>query len=281
MARPKKSTVDYFPHDTKHGSTIQVLESKWGNDGYAFWFKLLEMIGSHEDHYIDCRKPAEWELLTARTRVSYETATEIVDMLSKLDAIDCFLWTKHNVIFCLKFLGRIEDAYRKRKEKLPTLEKVYAALNIALNEFPAEETPQNEQTDAGSTERERERERESNTTTTTRVQDQLTESFESHRSDLERLFPDINLDVAMAKLIARRGDGPILLDPYETILKWMQTEFKPVGGTNANGKGNTHNIGATGNSGRSGASDGSEGAELYDEETIAFCSRDWPEPGTV
>lgn len=276
MARPKKSTVDYFPHDTKHGSTIQVLESRWGNDGYAFWFKLLEMLGSHENHYIDCRKPAEWELLTARTRVSYETATEIVNMLSKLDAIDCFLWTKHHVIFCIKFLGRIEDAYRKRKEKLPTLEKVYTALNIALREFPAEETPENEQTDAGSTERER----ESNTSTTTRAYEQLTSTFETRRSDLERLFPDINLEVAMAKLITRKGDGPLLLDPYETILKWMQTEFKPAGGSSANNKGCSNNSGLRGNSGGPGAADGKE-EQLYDEETIAFCSRDWPEQDAV
>lgn len=281
MARPKKSTVDYFPHDTKHGATIQVLESKWGNDGYAFWFKLLEMIGSHENHYIDCRKPSEWELLTAKTRVSYETATEIINMLSNLDAIDSFLWTKHQVIFCIKFLGRIEDAYRKRKEKLPTLEKVYTALNIRLAEFPAEETPLNEQTDAGSTERERERERESNKepTTTTRAQVQLTESFENHRSDLERLFPDLNLDVAIAKLVARKRDGPVLLDPYGTVLRWMQTEFKPAGGISANSKSYPDN---RRNSAGASEVDGSQGeSPLYDDETLAFCSRDWPERQSV
>lgn len=161
MARPKKATVDYFPHDTCHGSTMQVLESKWGNDGYAFWFKLLEHLGSHDGHYIDCRKPAEWEFLTAKTHLGDETAAAILDMLAKLDAIDPFLWAKHKVVFCPKFLTRIEDAYRKRKDSLPTIEKVYSALNINFEEFPAEETPLNKVNDAGSTERERERERES------------------------------------------------------------------------------------------------------------------------
>jgi len=160
MARPKKSTVDYFPHDTTHGSTMQILESRWGNDGYAFWFKLLELLGSHDSHYIDCQKPAEWEFLTAKTRQNDETAGSILQMLAKLEAIDSFLWTKHKVILCPKFLNRIEDAYRKRKDSFPTAEKVYSALNIVPSEFPAEETPLEEITSAGSTERERERERE-------------------------------------------------------------------------------------------------------------------------
>lgn len=45
MARPKKQTVDYFPHFVKGGRTIFILENKFGNDGYAFWFKLLEILG--------------------------------------------------------------------------------------------------------------------------------------------------------------------------------------------------------------------------------------------
>lgn len=159
MARPKKATVDYFPHDTTHGSTMQVLESKWGNDGYAFWFKILELIGSHDGHYIDCRKPAEWEFMMAKTRVDDETAVAILDMLAKLEAIDPLLWADHRVIFCPKFLGRVEDAYRRRKDSLPTTEKVYAALNINSNEFMPSETPQNEVDDGFNPERERERER--------------------------------------------------------------------------------------------------------------------------
>lgn len=45
MARPTKTSVDYFPHMTHSGKTIAILEARWGNDGYAFWFKLLELLG--------------------------------------------------------------------------------------------------------------------------------------------------------------------------------------------------------------------------------------------
>lgn len=160
MARPQKATVDYFPHDTQHGSTLFVLEAKWGNDGYAFWFKLLESLGGHEGHYIDCRKPAEWELLLAKTRVDSDTATAILDMLARVDAIDARLWTKCSVIASANFLSRIADAYRKRIDAYPTMFTIYSAFNIAIAEFPAPETPNEEVSGAGSTERERERERE-------------------------------------------------------------------------------------------------------------------------
>ena len=51
--RPKKAIVDYFPHFVSHGKTMFTIEMKYGNDGYAFWFKLLEILGSTENHYID------------------------------------------------------------------------------------------------------------------------------------------------------------------------------------------------------------------------------------
>lgn len=55
MARPKKQTVDYFPHFVKGGRTIFILENKFGNDGYAFWFKLLEILGESEGWKIQCK----------------------------------------------------------------------------------------------------------------------------------------------------------------------------------------------------------------------------------
>jgi hypothetical protein len=46
MARPKKTGMDYFPHDTDAASDekIEVLRALYGNDGYAFYFIMLERI---------------------------------------------------------------------------------------------------------------------------------------------------------------------------------------------------------------------------------------------
>ena len=88
MARPLKRTVDYFPHQCEHGKTLFILEQKYGNDGYAFWFKLLEILGKSEGHFYEYRNPADIEYLNAKTHVNGDTAIAILNLLSDLDAID-------------------------------------------------------------------------------------------------------------------------------------------------------------------------------------------------
>ena len=48
MTRPRKQTVDWFPHYCRHGKTMAILEEKYGNNGFAFSFKLLEILGDTE-----------------------------------------------------------------------------------------------------------------------------------------------------------------------------------------------------------------------------------------
>lgn len=57
--------------------------------------------------------------------------------------------------------------------------------------------------------------------------DQLAEVVEERREDLQRLFPDCDIPVATAKLLAFYRTKPQrLLDPYLTAIKWFQREFK-------------------------------------------------------
>ena len=118
MARPKKNKIDYFPHLVASGKTMFILEQKYGNDGYAFWFKLLELLGDTVGHSFCLRNDSNWEFLLAKTRVSDITATEILDTLAKLGAIDAELW-EEKVIWCQNFIDNISDVYLKRKQKVP------------------------------------------------------------------------------------------------------------------------------------------------------------------
>lgn len=120
MARPLKQTVDYFPHDTAagNGRTLYIVQSKYGNDGYAFWFKLLELLGRSEGHVYDYNNPADWEYLLAKTNVSEDTANSILQTLIDLDAIDVEL-AKSKVIWCQHFVDNIADAYSRRQADLP------------------------------------------------------------------------------------------------------------------------------------------------------------------
>jgi hypothetical protein len=52
MAREQRRDVDYFPHECNHGRKMHIIESKYGNNGYAAWFKLLEELGKANNHYM-------------------------------------------------------------------------------------------------------------------------------------------------------------------------------------------------------------------------------------
>ena len=79
MGRPRKQTVDYFPHFVSTDSRTKfILEQSWGNDGYAFWFKLLELLGRSEGHYYDCTASANEKYLVALMKLEQTTIDEIL-----------------------------------------------------------------------------------------------------------------------------------------------------------------------------------------------------------
>ena len=121
MARPKKQSVDYFPHSCTHGKTIFILETQFGNDGYSFWFKLLEILGNSNGHYASYNGDGanDWEYLKAKVKLSDEKCTDILNLLSKLGAIDTDLW-KRRVVWSQNFTDGISDVYVKRKTETPT-----------------------------------------------------------------------------------------------------------------------------------------------------------------
>lgn len=120
MARPQKQTVDYFPHfsNASNGKTLYILESKFGNDGYAFWFKLLELLASSAGHVSDVRNPPDWEFLLAKTHVDNDKAHQILYLLVELGAIDAELWTQ-GIIWVQNLVDNIADAYRNRTGGIP------------------------------------------------------------------------------------------------------------------------------------------------------------------
>lgn len=118
MARPKKEIIDYFPHMCNHGKTMFILEQKYGNDGYAFWFKLLEMLGNSKGHYLCLESGIDWEFLQAKTCLDQNKCEEMLDLLAKLDAIDSDLWSK-KVVWSGNFVKGIQDVYKNRRVRVP------------------------------------------------------------------------------------------------------------------------------------------------------------------
>lgn len=119
MARPRKQTVDYFPHVCIHKKTLYIVEQRFGNDGYAFWFKLLEMLGSTEGHYLDLKCVEAWEFLQAKTMMDSESCINVLGLLANLGAIDKALWLEEKVIWSQNFVDGIADVYKKRYAETP------------------------------------------------------------------------------------------------------------------------------------------------------------------
>ena len=119
MARPEKNTVEYFPHYVNSGKTLYTLEKRYGNDGYAFLFKVLETLGKSENHFIDCRNPADWEFLLAKThQKDTETVKSMLETLVLLGAIDAELYN-NGIIWCQNFVDRVADAYNRTENGAP------------------------------------------------------------------------------------------------------------------------------------------------------------------
>ncbi len=131
MARPTKNTVDYFPHIIQNGKTIFILESKYGNDGYAFWFKLLELLGASNNHYYDYNNPPDWQFLLAKTKVCEEIALNILETLAELGAVDKQL-LKKKVIWSDNFIENVADVYKRRTQEIP--QKPVISSNKPVND---------------------------------------------------------------------------------------------------------------------------------------------------
>ena len=120
MTRVQKDVVSYFPHDANActGDTLTVLQSRFGNDGYAFWFKLLEKLALTDGHCLDVSNPTKWQIFIARMGVDEITTVDIMKILVEMNAIDKDLWAS-KLIWCQNLVDNVSDVYKNRKRELP------------------------------------------------------------------------------------------------------------------------------------------------------------------
>ena len=133
MARPARTDVDYFPHEVDHGRKMHIIESKHGNNGYAVWFKLLELLGKDTNHYININD--DTSLMYLESKLGDEDVMKILQDLVKLDVIHPGLWEK-KVIWIPKFVAGITDAYKRRSNKCWDLVDICQHLDIKCKQKP-------------------------------------------------------------------------------------------------------------------------------------------------
>ena len=89
MARPPKEGMDYFPHDTDASSDekIEALRALYGNNGYAFYFILLERIYRTNNAEIEVSDAETIQILSRKVAV---TTDEFMLMLHTALKWKCF-----------------------------------------------------------------------------------------------------------------------------------------------------------------------------------------------
>lgn len=141
MARAKKIGVDYYSHDVgaQKKQTVKALRSRFGNDGYAFWFILLELLGERDGLYMDCSDEATWIYLCTEVMIDEDKVTGMLNFLGRLGAIDKDLWAVDKIIWCQNFTDRLADVFKKRgvpKPEKPISKMVSATkTNISATEM--------------------------------------------------------------------------------------------------------------------------------------------------
>jgi len=144
MARPRKNTAEYFPHYVADSRTKFVLEDGWGNDGYAFWFKLLEVLCKADGHAYDCSERGNKRYLVAYARIEEEVVDAILSALVDLGKIDRDLWEKRQIIWCQGLVDNLSPLYGKRSvsgPEKPLLEE-FPGRKLKETDQSVAETPQ-------------------------------------------------------------------------------------------------------------------------------------------
>jgi hypothetical protein len=143
MARPTKKGMDYFPHDCDASTDdkIEALRSFHGNDGYAFYFILLERVFRMENPEINLGIPAIKLALIKRVGVTPEIFDEILKTALEVGAFDKVAYDEKQILTSdgiKRRFNNIQDSRAKwRKSKRP--EMVFHQENPMEN---YEKTPQ-------------------------------------------------------------------------------------------------------------------------------------------
>jgi hypothetical protein len=134
MARPERNNVDYFPFYCKEGKGSFVIETKYGNDGYSTWIKILRQLAVTNYHFLDLSNTSDFMFLSSKCKISEDILLKIIDDLAELGEIEKDLWQEKRIIFSVKFIESIQDAYKKRNNKCITLNGLRTLLGIKTDD---------------------------------------------------------------------------------------------------------------------------------------------------
>lgn len=120
MARPKKTGLDYFPHDVDLSSDekIEALEAEYGLEGYAIYLKLLERIyragGKLRLSEPETQKMLAVKLCGKACGNPVDKLLKIINLMATVQLVSKTSWTRSKTLTSRGIRKRVQPIVNKR-----------------------------------------------------------------------------------------------------------------------------------------------------------------------
>lgn len=146
MARPLKEGMDYFPHDTdaSNDEKIEALRSIHGNNGYAFYFILLERIYRTPNFELDVSASETGEemkqVLAKKIAVTIQEFNQMLETAFRWGCFDRQEYIERGVLTSNGIKKRASAVLEKRRKMRSLYEQRVSEAETREETIP--ETPQ-------------------------------------------------------------------------------------------------------------------------------------------
>ena len=130
MARPAKRNCDYFPHFVTDSRDLYFIETRYGVEGYYFYYRLREFLCQCDDITYRIEYEADLEYLYRYFALDKAKVQEMIDACADNGIIDHNLWYNAKIIWQDDLASILRDAWKGRTTPPP--EKPIAEIENKL-----------------------------------------------------------------------------------------------------------------------------------------------------
>lgn len=117
MARPIKSSLDYFPLDTVLDKKFEIIEARYGIKGFAVIVKLFQFIYGGEGYYCEWSEDVLY-VFAKKIGVGAGSVSEILDTALKKGIFDIDMYKKYSILTSKGIQQRYVEAKRGGYERI-------------------------------------------------------------------------------------------------------------------------------------------------------------------
>ena len=132
MGRPIKQGLDYFPHDTDASSDekLEALRALYRNDGYAFYFIILERIYRSNNGELNLSSNEEKKILAKKIGITLKKYDTILQSCFKINLFDEKNFGENGLLTSSGIKKRFLQIQAERQRKRQHYEKKKEVLDV-------------------------------------------------------------------------------------------------------------------------------------------------------